>query len=271
LTATDVGLGSRYHTTAAGVTYTGKFGWGNFSGQYERTLGVGSIIGQRGRIEGQNYALTVQPGHQDALQLAFSVHGTDQIVHTEIPANEHSFATDVSLGVRTFGQYSIQLGGGWQQGTFTNSGTNFHTDGYTGRAGIEHPRFQLSGSYNSNIGTALQPYNLMSGGVGVDSALLTPLRLIPSDLRGIMFSLHANPFRKMELSALYTRSVQHMEGIVANDFEIIDAHATFHFRRLEFVAGFFGSTQIYSSYLATYPQTERGRYYVRISRTVKFL
>jgi len=111
----------------------------------------------------------------------------------------------------------------------------------------------------------------MLNGIGAESALLGPLHLIPSDLRGLTLSLHANPTRKIELSALWTRSIQHLEGVVANDFEIIDVHATYHFRKLQFELGYFRSDQIFSSYLATYPKTQRGRFYFRMSRTEKLL
>jgi hypothetical protein len=77
--------------------------------------------------------------------------------------------------------------------------------------------------------------------------------------------------RKLDFSALYTHSVQHLEGIVVNDFEVIDVYATYHFRRLEFVVGYFNSTQSYSSLIATYPETERGRFYFRIVRPLKIL
>ena len=136
---------------------------------------------------------------------------------------------------------------------------------------MEHPRFQLSGSLNSSIGNSLQAYSQLFGGIGAESAVLNPLHLIPSDMRGMTLSVHANPTRKMELSANWTRSIQHLEGVVANDFEVIDAHASYHFRKLQFESGYFRSNQIFSSYLATYPETQRGRFYFRVLRTAKFL
>jgi hypothetical protein len=271
LAGKETGLSSSYLTTAGGVTYAGTFGWGNISGQYGRTYGIGSITGQTGTIVGQNYTVSAQPGRWERLQLDFTVRGTDQQVRNERPAQEHSFAADGSIGFHLASQLRGRLGGGWQQSYFINSGNEFRNDGYTARIGIDHPRFQFSGSLNSNIGNSLQAYSQLFSGVGLGSALLAPLRIIPSDFRGIALSLHVLPMRRLELSALWTRSIQHLEGAVANDFAVLDVYATFHFRRLQFVAGYFGSAQIYTSYLALYPETRRGRIYVRLSRTIKFL
>jgi hypothetical protein len=271
VTATDSGLNSKYFTTAGGLTYAHTSRWGSFSGQYGRSFGMGSITGQSGRIEGQNYVVTVQPGKRDGLKFDFSVRGTSQRVHNELPAGEDSLVTEGSVGIPLFGQLRTLLGGGWQQSTFTNAGSNFHTDGYTARLGIEYPRFQLNGSLKSNAGNSLQAYNPLFSELGTGSALLAPLHLIPSDLRELTLALHMNPTRKLELSAAYTRSLQHIEGVVANDFEIMDVYATYRFRKLLFVAGFSGSTQIYTSYLATYPETQRGRFYIRLSRSLKLL
>ncbi len=271
LAGNENSLSSKYLTTAGGVTYSGTYRWGSLSGQYGRSFGIGSVTGQTGRIEGQNYAVTAQPGKWDRMQLDISVRGTGQRVFNAQPGSDHSFASDGSVGIRLFGQFRTRLGGGWQQSTFVNSATDFRLKGYTAQAGIEHPRFQLNGSLNSNIGNSLQAFADLFSGIGVGSALLTPLHLVPSDFRGITATLHAIPLRRLEISVLWTRSLQHLEGVVANDFEIIDAYASFHFRRLEFRAGYFRSNQIYTSYLAMYPETERGRYYIRVSRSVRFL
>ncbi len=266
----DSELNSSYLTTAGGLTYSRMFRWGHLSGQYGRSYGSGSVTGQTGRIAGQNYVVTVQPGNWEDLQLDFSIRGTDQRIFNALPAHENSFASEGSLGLRLFSQYRARFGGGWQKGAFTNAGSNFHSEGYTARIALEHPRFQINGSLNSILGNSPQAYDDVFSGIGVGSTLLTPMRIIPSDLRGVTFSLHVIPIRKLELSALYTRSIQHLGGIAANDFETIDAAATFHFRKLRFVAGFFRSAQIYASSLTAYPETQRGRFYVRISRNVQF-
>jgi hypothetical protein len=271
LTASDGSLNSRYLTTSGGLTYAKTFGWGSLSGQYGRSFGMGAVIGQSGRIEGQNYVVTVQPGKWDVLQLDFSIRGTDQRAVNELAAREHSLGYEGNVGLRVFGPFRALLGGGWQQSSFTNSGNDFHTEGYTGRIGIEHPRFQLDGSLNSSAGNSLQAYSQLFSGIGVGSALLTTLHLIPSDVQGMTVTLHVIPTRKLELSALWTRSIQHLEGMITNDFEIIDVSVTFHLRKLQFKAGYFGSMQSYASYLAAYPETRRGRFYIRISRTVRFL
>ncbi len=267
----DSGLRSRYFTSTGGVIYAKSFSWGGLSGQYGREFGIGSVIGLSGTIEGQNYTATIQHGNRDGLEIDFSVHGNDQKVRNELPAEQHSFSPDASVARRIVGAVSVRIGGGWQQSTFTNAGNTFRTRGFTAHAGIDHPRLQLSGSLDSNVGNSMQLYSELYGGIGAESAVLTPLHLVPSDFRGLTLSLHTNPTHKFELSALWTRSIQHLEGVVANDFEIIDAHATYHFRKLQLECGYFRSDQTYSSYLAFYPQTQRGRYYFRISRTYKIL
>jgi hypothetical protein len=271
LAAGSNNLGSTYVTTAGGMTYTRNLHWGSFSGQYGREFGIGSVTGQRGRIGGQNYTATVQRGTREGLQFDFSVHGTDQNVRNEQTANNRSLAWDGSVSHRLFGQIGARVGGGWQQSAFKNVGNDFHTNGYSTHASIEHPRLQVNASLNTSLGNSLQAYSQIFGGIGAEAALITPLHLVASDLRGTSFSLHATPLRKLELSALWSRSIQHLEGVVANDFEIFDAHATYHFRRLQFVSGVFRSYQTFSSNLATYPETQRGRFYVRVSRTIKFI
>jgi hypothetical protein len=260
---------SKYLMTGSGVAYSHTFHWGNLSGQYGRSFGVGS--GETRRIVGQDYFLTVQPGNPNGLQFDFSVRGNDQRFRNEIPAREHSFASDMGAGFGLFGRLRARLGGGWQNSAFSNQGNEFRTRGYTARAGIESQRFQLNGSLNSSAGNILQAYSQVLGGVVVGSTFLVPLRMVPSDFRGITVTLHLVPMRRLEFSGLYTRSVQHLEGVVANDFEVLDVSATFYYHKLQFVAGFFTSSQIYSSNLAIYPQTERGRYYIRVLRPVKFL
>jgi len=264
-------LDSSYFTTSGGVNYARTFRWGNVSGQYGRTLGGGNITGQTGRVMGQSYAITVQPGNPDGLIFDITVRGTSQSIRSEIPAREHSFSTEGGVGIPLLGQYRARIGGGLQTGVFTNQGNEFRSRGYTARIGFEHPRFQLNGSLNSNIGNSLQSYGQALNGLGLESTFLSPLRLVPSDLRAYTVALHVIPIRKLEFSALFTRSVQHLEGIVANDFQVVDIYATYHFRKLQFVVGYFNSSQIYSSFIATYPETQRGRFYIRISRPVKFL
>lgn len=271
LTASDSRLNSSYFTTAGGVTYAGSFRWGSLSFQYGRSLGMGAVSRTSGRIEGQNYMLASQHDIGQRLQLNLSVRGIMQRVRSQQPADDRSFSSDVGVGLRLIRDFRFRLGGGWQHSTFTNSGTKFDIQGYSAQVGLEHPRFQLSGSLNTSVGSSLQAYRQQFGGIGVGAAVLTTLNLIPSDLRGRSLTIHANPFRKLELSALWTSSVQHLEGLVANDFKILDVHATYHFRRLQFEFGYFRSLQVFSSYLAIYPATERGRFYIRIWRNVKLL
>jgi hypothetical protein len=153
----------------------------------------------------------------------------------------------------------------------TDSGSGLNTRYLTTAAGATYAQTFRWGSFSGRYGRTLGFGSIAGESGRVGSTLLAPLRLVPNDLQGVTLSLHATPIRKIEFSALYTRSIQHLENMVANDFEIIDVSATFHFRKLQSVAGYFLSTQIYSSNLATYPETERGRFYLRIRRKVEFL
>ena len=97
--------------------------------------------------------------------------------------------------------------------------------------------------------------------------LIPGLRMIPSYYRAMNFSFHATPLRKVELSATWTHSLQHLEGILSNDFGLLNASATYHFRRIRFEAGFIHSNQIFQYYQGTVRQ----RFYVKISRTARLL
>lgn len=271
LTASNRNLNSQYITAAGGVTYSGRFRWGAFSGQYGRGFGFGAITAQNGKIEAQNYVATMQPGNMERLRFDLSVRGIDQRVLNERPEEEHSLAWDANVEIVLLRSLRSRIGGGRQQSKLTTTGNDFRTEGYTAHMDIEHPRFQLGGSLNSTVGNTLQAYGQLFSGVGVAGALLSPLQLIPSDLRGFTLTLRLNPWRRLELTGLWTRSVQHLEGIVSNDFEIVDIRLTYHFRKLEIIAGYFRSSQIFASFLAAYPETRRARVYVRITRSAVLL
>jgi hypothetical protein len=264
-------LSSNYFTTTSGITYAHSFGWGNLSGEYGRSFGFGSVTGQAGRIIGQSYVVTAQPGKSDGLQFDLTVRGNAQAVRNELSSQDHSFASDVGVSFSLAGQFRAQLGGGWQRSAFSNQGSEFRSSGYTGRVGIENARFQFNATLNSSGGNSIQSYDQLLSGIASSSAFLTPLHIVPSDFRGLTISLHLIPIQRFEFSALYTRSMQHLEGVVANDFEIMDISATYHFRRLQFTAGYFRSIQSYSNTSAIYPETERGRFYIRLSRSAKIL
>ena len=260
-------LNASYLTAAAGLTLVKRMAWGIVTGQYGREFGNGSVTGQSGTIEGQNYMATAQFGAPDRLQMNFSVRGSDQKVLNAAGFTNSNFTTEANVARRIVGNFSGRIGGGWQRGLFENAANQFRSEGYTARIGIEHPRFQVNASLNQSLGTSLPIYSelLLIDPTGV--ALISPLSVIPSDFRGITFGAHANPMRKVEFSATWTRSRQHLDGILNNDFQLLNIQMTYHFRRLLFDAGYIRSSQIF----ALYPETVRGRVYVRISRPVRIL
>jgi len=265
------GPSASYITSTAGVSYAGKLRWGNVSAQYGRDLGQGSITGQSGTIQGQNYQFSAQRGTVDGLQLNGSVHGSDQSIQNAQPISEHSFSVEGGVARRVTGVWVARVGGGWQNGSFKSSTSEFQNGGYTARLGIEHPRFQFNGSLSSNLGNSLPIYSALAGQLALGAVLLGPVQTIPSDFRAMTLNVHANPLRKVEVSALWTRSLQHLDGVLANDFGLLDIRITYHFRKIQVEAGYLTSSQIFSSYLATYPQVDRGRMYVRITRQAHLL
>jgi len=260
-------LNTSYFTTSAGVTYAGKFRWGNLSGQYSREFGLGSITGQAGTIQGDNYQVSAQHGIPGQLQFDGTVHGTDETVHNEQPISNRTFALEGSAAHGVIGQFSLRLGGGWQRGTFVNSGNQFRSSGFTARVGIEHPRVQLTAALNDTLANSLPFYSQLLGGLGVGSVLVTPLQIIPSDYRSTNITLHTIPIRKLEVSAFWTRSSQHLAGVLNNDFQLLNVFVTYHFRRIQLEAGLIRSNQIFLSY----PDTQRERFYVRVVRTARLL
>jgi hypothetical protein len=265
------GPAASYFTSSGGVTWAGKMRWGNASAQYGRDFGRGSVTGQSGTIQGQNYQLSVQSGTTDTLQLNASVHGSDQSIHNEQPIDENSFAADMGIGRRVAGRWGVRVGGGWQDGSFHSVSSDFHNRGYTARVGVEHPRFQLNASINTNLGNSLPLYGQYSGQVALSAILADSVRTVPSNYRAMTFTAHANATRKLEISALWTHSLQRLDGLLANDFGLLDIRVTYHFRRIQVEAGYLSANQIFSSYLATYPETQRGRMYVRVTRPAHLL
>ena len=265
------GPGARYFTATGGVTYSAKLPWGNLTGQYGRDFGQGSVTGQSGTIQGENYQLSAQTGSIDEFQLTGSLHGSDQSIHNDQPVTENSLSVEAGIGRRVVGAWTVRAGGGWQNGSFKSMTSEFRNGGYTARLGIEHPRFQINGSLNSNLGNSLPIYSQLAGQLVPGALLLGSVQNIPSDFRALTFTFHANATRKLEISALWTRSLQHLDGVLANDFGLLDIRVTYHFRLIQVEAGYLRSNQIFSSYLATYPETQRGRMYIRFTRPAHLL
>lgn len=262
------GINASYFTASGGLTYTRKIGWGNLSAQYGRELGSGSVTGQSGRLSGDNYLLSVQQGTSGGAQIDGTVHGASHTIENAQPASDHNFATELSVMHPLAGRLGVRVAGGWQRGSFRSGSSEFLTSGYTARLGLEHSRVQLGASLNSSLGSSLPAYSQLYGDIVLASLLTGSVRAVPSDLRAISVTFHAVPLRKVELNALWTHSLQHLDGLVNNDFEILDARLTYHFRRINVDAGFTRSSQIFTTFI-TYPETRRGRFYIRISRQAR--
>jgi hypothetical protein len=260
-------LGTGYFSASAGLTYAHKTNWGGFAGEYAREYGLGSITGQSGTIQGQNYRGSVQRGRSGGLQLDGMVHGYSQSVHNAQPLSNRQFSAEGNVSDHLFKDFSGRVGGGWQWGSIVNSANEFKTGGYIARAGIEHPRFQISASLNDTNSNSLPFYGNLLGGLGGAAILPVLLPVIPSDYRATNFSLHATPLHKVEFSAVYSHSRQHLDGTLSNDFELFNASLTYHYRRIQIEAGFDRFTQTF----AQYPAMMRRRFYIRISRHVRLV
>jgi hypothetical protein len=260
-------LNTNYFTTEAGVTYAHQFSWLNLTGQYGRDFGVGSVTGQSGIIQGQTYNLTAQHGTPDRLEYDGVLHGTNQTVHNAQPVINRSISIEASVSRRVVGVFSARVGGGYQRSSFVNAANEFRTNGYIARAGIEHPRVQVTFSLNDSLSNSLPFYSQLYSGFGVGSILVAPLQIIPSDYHALSFTIHTNPTRKVEISAFWTRSQQHLDGVLNNDFELLNIYLTYHFRRIQLESGLIHSNQLF----ANYPTTVRERFYLRVSRTARIL
>ncbi len=260
-------LSSSYFSTTAGLTYSNSYSWGRLSAQYGRDLGYGSVTGQSGTIQGQSYQVNAQRGKGDALVIEGSVHGTSQSVQNTVPISSNNFATEGSVSNGVSRGFRARIGGGYQWGSFQNGGSEFRTDGYTARAGLEHTKVQFTAGVSNSFGNSLPIYGQLLASSGIGGLFLVPQKTIPSDFRALTFTLHANPVRKLEVSATYTHSMQHLDTVINNDFELLNAHATYHFRRLQLDSGYIRSKQIFIGY----PETRRGRFYVRVSRSARIL
>lgn len=256
-----------YFTTSTGITYSGGFSWLRLSGQYARDFGNGSVTGQSGRISGQNYMISAQHGTPDRLQIDGSFHSSDQAIHNALPISSKSSGAEGSVSHNVIGSIRARAGGGWQWGMLESSGTQFKSSGYTARAGIEHRRVQVSAAINDSFGNSLPVYSQYVIYNPVAGGLFSTIPTIPSDFRAMTYTLHANPIRKMEVSAVWTRSIQHLDGILNNDFALLNIYGTYYYRRIQIETGYIKSNQIFLNY----PDTRRGRFYVKISRTARIL
>lgn len=260
-------LNTRYTTATASLAYMHPVSWGSISGEYGREYGQGSLTGQSGTIQGDNYRIGVQKGRNGKFGLEGSVHGTDQTLHTIQPLTTHSIATEGAIGVPLFGDWSVRGGGGWDWSVIRNPANEFRTNGYIARFGVDHPRVQANIVWNDSISDSLPFFNQLSSSLGLDSILLADQRPIPSDYRATSVNLHLTPLRKLELTAFWTHSRQHLDGVLNNDFQIANVFITYHFRRIQIEIGFIRSNQVF----AFYPDTLRQRYYIRFVRTARLL
>jgi hypothetical protein len=266
-TTLDGPLNTNYFTTELGVTYAHRFNWGNLTGQFGQDLGEGSITGQSGFIQGQTYNVTAQHGTPDQLEYEGVLHGTNQTVHNALPVINRSVSIEGSIAHHMMGRFSGRIGGGYQRSSFVNAASEFRTNGYVARASIEHPRVQFTFSLNDSLSNSLPFYSQLFSGLGVGSILMAPLQIIPSDYHALSFTLHTNATRKLEISAFWTRSQQHLDGVLNNDFELLNVYLIYHFRRIQVESGLIHSSQLF----ANYPTTIRERFYIRFSRTVRIL
>jgi hypothetical protein len=264
--ASDQGapLSSSYFMATAGVNYSKKFDWGTLGGQYGRELGYGSVTGQAGTIEGQLYHLSAIHTTGNGITFEASVHGANQSVNSIQPLSNDSLSFDGSVGFRAIGEINARFGGGWQQSVFVNSGNDFRTNGYTARVSMDHPRYQFTFALNDSLSNSLPLYSQLLG-LGPGSVALLPLQIIPSDYHAMSFSFHATPLRKLEVSASWTHSIQHLDGVLSNNFELLNALVTYHFRKLQVEGGYIRFSQVFS----LYPSLNRSRLYVRIQRTAR--
>jgi hypothetical protein len=260
-------LNASFFTTAVGVTYATAVAWGRFSGQYARDFGQGSVTGQSGIIQGQSYMASLEQGTPDKLRFDMSLHGMTETVSNIQPIYTDSYSAEASVARRVVGSFSVRLGGGYQWGVFENAANQFRTDGYTARADLEHPRIQINAAINNTLGNALPLYSAVLIGIPTASLLTAPLQTVPSDFRSMSFTVHTNPTRKLEISGTYTRSLQHLDGVLNNYFELMSARLLYHYRRIQIEGGYIRSNQIFASY----PDTRRGQTYVRVSRNLKVL
>lgn len=261
-------LSADYFAISAGMTYGKMFHWGSLSGEYSREFGIGSVTGQSGTIQGDNYTISAQRGRSGGLVFDATIHGSDQSVHNTNPLSNNSFSVEGSVANRLYQDFNVRIGGGWQWGSIVNGLNEFRTNGYTARASIDHPKIQISAAINNSLSDSLPFYNQVLSGAGVTGPIfVSPLQIIPSDFRALNFTVHTNPMRKLEISAFWTHSVQHLDGFLNNNFQLLNVYLTYHFRRLQLEAGFIRSNQVF----AYYPYTLRERLYIKVSRTARLL
>jgi hypothetical protein len=148
-----------------------------------------------------------------------------------------------------------------------NVANEFRTNGYIARVSIEHPKLQVSASINDTVSNSLPFFSQVFGGLGIGSVLLQPATVIPSDFKAMSFNVHALPRPKLEITAFWTHSTQHLEGFLNNDFELLNILVAYHFRKIQLEAGYIRSNQIFASY----PDTLRQRFYLRIMRSARLL
>jgi len=254
-------------TASAGLDYANKFHWGSLSGSYSRQLGVGTFLGQSGTTQGDRYRVSAQHQTQRGFDFEASVQGTDDSLHDAQPYTNRNVITDGTVSAQVSGNFHGSIGGGWQWSDFVSTANDFKTNGYTIHAGVNHPRFQVYASLNNTASNSLPFYNQLFDGIGIGTALLTPLQVIPSDNRTALFRLQARPLNKVEVAVTWTRSLQHLDGYISNNFQFLDAYLRYHYRRIELQMGFFRSGQNY----LTNPYIMRQRFYLKVSRTAKLL
>jgi len=260
-------MNADYWAGSAGLIYQHRMSWGVITGEYGRQLGIGTVTGQSGNVEGQVFQGSLQTGNGNGMQIEGLVRGSTQSIQSIQPIANHNISAEGSISRHIIGNFKGRIGGGYQWATVENSGVDSHSGGYTAQVGIIHPIAQVSASMNDTVSNTLPIYDSLLGGIG--SAVLLPpmLTLVPTSYRATTISVHTNPLPKLEFTGTWTKSHQQLYGLVNNDFEFIDAFATYRFRRIQLEGGYLYIRQAYSLYLPS----ARSRVYVRISRREKLL
>ena len=147
---------------------------GNISGQYGRELGYGSITGQSGTIEGQTYRAGVQHSTANGMVLEGTVHGSDQTVHNAKPLSDKSCVGGSRRVHARVPAISARAWAAAGRGVRSSApATNFATNGYTARASIEHPRFQVGATHQQQSERFAAVSQSRGLSLGRDSLLLT--------------------------------------------------------------------------------------------------
>jgi len=255
---------SDYLYGTAGIGFQHRFSWASFGGHANLSLGRMVYAGVPNRFQGRSYSFNAQRGTVDGLELSASLHYSAQRARQLTTLSSGSSGGELGIG-RRLGALTFRGGAGVNRTFFRDPSLNYRSAGLSFRGEVQFRQLHASYSRNRSAGNTLSVYFVTPITDPASSSLLlgVPLRAAVYANTGDTFIFRATPLRRLDASVTWLRGRQWFDTQTVNDYEQMDARATFRYRLLSWEFGYVR----YRQSLLLLPGYLRSRIYFRVSRS----